>query len=103
MLTLRGSLVLIIGTALAVSVVAQHAPNPSAAGKYWDELAAGNLRFASGKAQPRALVARRKQLMDTQSPHAAVLSCSDSRVPPELIFDQNLGDLFVIRSAGESA
>lgn len=37
------------------------------------------------------------QLQDWQTPIAAVLSCSDSRVPPELVFDQGLGDLFVVR------
>jgi carbonic anhydrase len=39
----------------------------------------------------------------TQNPRVAVLSCADSRVPPEIVFDQGLGDLFVVRSAGESA
>jgi carbonic anhydrase len=100
--TLRGG-VLLVGTTLAVSVVAQHRPNASSASQLWNELAAGNRRFVSGKAEPRDLVARRTQLVTTQNPHIAVLSCADSRVPPELIFDQGLGDLFVVRSAGESA
>lgn len=100
--TVRGSLPLLIG-AIAVSVAAQHAPAASSPGQIWSALVAGNHRFASGKPQRRDLVARRKQLATTQSPHVAVLSCADSRVPPELIFDQGVGDLFVVRSAGESA
>src|SRR3982750_1745082 len=101
--TLRGCVVLLVGTTLTVSVVAQHTPSAPADGRLWNALAAGNHRFVTGKTEPHHLVARRKQLTTTQNPHIAVLSCADSRVPPELIFDQGLGDLFVVRSAGESA
>lgn len=45
--------------------------------------------------------ARRQELINGQHPSAIVISCSDSRVPPELVFDQGLGDLFVVRTAGE--
>jgi carbonic anhydrase len=69
----------------------------------WNELASGNRRFVQGKPEPRNLVTRRKELVSTQRPAVAVLSCADSRVPPELVFDQSLGDLFVVRSAGENA
>ena len=61
----------------------------------------GNRRFVSG--QPREnlrLEARRNELAAGQAPFAAILGCSDSRVPVELVFDQGLGDLFVIRVAG---
>lgn len=44
----------------------------------------------------------RKRLQSSQAPHTIVLSCSDSRVPPEIVFDQALGEIFVIRTAGES-
>jgi len=61
----------------------------------------GNERFVAGKSRhPHAETAWRKDLEQTQRPFATVLSCSDSRVPPELLFDQGFGDLFVIRVAG---
>lgn len=62
----------------------------------------GNRRFASD-ARGRASIsseARRHALVFGQQPHAIILGCSDSRVPAEMIFDQGLGDLFVIRVAG---
>lgn len=62
----------------------------------------GNLRFTSGKPLSKDLSStRRVDLMKNgQHPFAVILSCSDSRVPPELLFDQALGDLFVVRVAG---
>ncbi len=71
------------------------------ADKIWAELAAGNRRFATGKMAQHDLQEQRKSLTKTQHPIVAVLSCSDSRVPPELVFDAGLGELFVVRSAGE--
>jgi carbonic anhydrase len=67
----------------------------------WNELAAGNQRFVTGKTAPHDFPSQRKALTKTQHPQVAVLSCSDSRVPPELVFDTGLGELFVVRSAGE--
>lgn len=65
------------------------------------DLLAGNERFSSGRAAgPRRGTADRLLCVSAQSPKAAVLSCSDSRVPPEILFDQGLGDLFVVRTAG---
>ncbi len=67
-------------------------------------LTAGNARFVSGNlTHGNIAVERRRAFAAYQAPFASVLSCSDSRVPPELIFDQNLGDLFVIRVAGNFA
>ncbi|MHC1783867.1 MAG: carbonic anhydrase [Anaerolineaceae bacterium] len=64
-------------------------------------LMAGNRRFAEGRLDhPRQGIERRQEITTGQHPVAAVLCCSDSRVPPEIIFDQGLGDLFVIRNAG---
>ncbi len=62
----------------------------------------GNRRFVSGVAGRDALASesRRKELVGRQEPFAIVLGCSDSRVPAEIVFDQGLGDLFVIRVAG---
>jgi carbonic anhydrase len=73
------------------------------ASQTWDELSAGNQRFVTGKQRHENYVDQRKQLAKTQHPRVAVLSCSDSRVPPEIVFDQGLGDLFVVRGAGNSA
>ena len=88
----------LLGTVLPMPAMAQ-----TPADQVWKELASGNRRFMEGKSGPRNLVARRKELAKTQNPRVAVLSCSDSRVPPELVFDEGLGDLFVVRSAGENA
>jgi len=65
------------------------------------ELKSGNAHHVEHRYQhPHATVNRRRQLASGQNPHAEILSCSDSRVPPELIFDVGLGDLFVVRVAG---
>ncbi|HEX7980724.1 MAG TPA: carbonic anhydrase [Gemmatimonadaceae bacterium] len=62
----------------------------------------GNARFASNVRGIESFLSqeRRAQLVGGQAPHAVVLGCSDSRVPVEIVFDQGLGDLFVIRVAG---
>src|SRR5438445_11551706 len=66
-------------------------------------LVAGNERFQNDKTgHPPLYSKRREELVGGQSPFAVILSCSDSRVPPELIFDQGLGDLFVVRIAGNT-
>ena len=68
----------------------------------WDALQAGNQRFVlQQQERPNQDIVRRTELRDGQYPRAAVLSCSDSRVPVEMIFDVGLGDLFVVRTAGE--
>jgi carbonic anhydrase len=65
------------------------------------ELRAGNQRFVDGKStEPNRTMARIRELSRSQSPFAAVLSCADSRVPVEILFDQGFGDLFVCRAAG---
>lgn len=65
-------------------------------------LRAGNQRFVDGARSHESLgtQARRAELAAGQTPFAVILGCSDSRVPTELVFDQGLGDLFVIRVAG---
>jgi carbonic anhydrase len=67
----------------------------------WDRLKDGNQRFAAEQSEnPDVGAARRKELVAGQHPIAAVLCCADSRVPPELLFNQGLGDIFVVRVAG---
>jgi carbonic anhydrase len=70
-----------------------------------ERLREGNARFASGLRSIEALAtaADRKRLVQAQRPFAVVLSCSDSRVPSEIVFDCGLGDLFVVRVAGNIA
>ena len=66
-----------------------------------EALKEGNERFANGKSTRIAdYSADRERLANGQQPFAVVLCCSDSRVAPEILFDQSLGDLFVIRNAG---
>lgn len=90
--------------ACCVLVLADDHPQapPVAPEQLWQGLAAGNARFVAGKPQSRNLPADRAKWAQTQSPHVAVLACADSRVAPELLFDQTLGDLFVVRAAGNS-
>jgi carbonic anhydrase len=76
--------------------------SPSAQ-EIWSNLMEGNGRFVAGRSEARDLTKLRNSLANSQRPNAIVLACSDSRVAPELLFDQTLGDLFVVRSAGNIA
>ncbi len=68
----------------------------------WREMERGNARFVAGEPQhPRQDVDRRAELASFQAPHAALFGCSDSRLAAEIIFDKGLGDLFVVRNAGQ--
>lgn len=70
----------------------------------WSLLLEGNQRFVAG--QPihwHQSLERRKEVVAGQHPFAIVLTCSDSRVPPEILFDQGIGDIFVVRTAGNVA
>jgi carbonic anhydrase len=61
----------------------------------------GNKRYAEGKLlHPHQGIDRRKDVAEGQHPIAIIVACSDSRVPPEIVFDQGLGDIFVVRVAG---
>jgi carbonic anhydrase len=66
-----------------------------------ENLLAGNQRFVKGERAPRAFDLRREKLVTGQKPLAIVLGCSDSRVSPATLFDQNLGEIFVVRTAGQ--
>jgi len=86
---------------------AQHAAAPSAAptaDAVLAELKAGNDHHATKQyAHPHETAERQRELAAGQHPHATILACADSRVPPEIVFDQGLGDLFVVRVAGNVA
>lgn len=70
--------------------------------KVWQEMVQGNARFVTGEPRhPRQDVERRHELAEGQRPRAALFGCSDSRLAAEIIFDEGLGDLFVIRNAGQ--
>jgi carbonic anhydrase len=84
-------------TAFAVA-----AQTPSAE-SVWADLMEGNQRFVSGRTKTVDVVPLRQALVKGQMPKVVVLACSDSRVSPEILFDKNLGDLFVVRSAGNIA
>jgi carbonic anhydrase len=73
-----------------------------AAGEALQRLRVGNARFVAGEVTGQATKhrVRREQLTDSQAPFAIIVGCSDSRVPVEVVFDQGLGDLFVVRVAG---
>ncbi len=86
---------------LCVSPALGQQPHSESAEQIWSDLLAGNHRFVMGKTASRDLLTQRQALAKSQHPRVTVLSCSDSRVPPELVFDAGLGDLFVVRSAGE--
>lgn len=89
-----------LGTALVRPAVAAGPTSDEALQKLMD----GNKRFVGGKAaRPHQTAKRRGEVASGQAPFASILSCSDSRVPPEVIFDQGLGDLFVVRVAGNVA
>lgn len=67
----------------------------------WNQLHEGNLRFVAGTPEhPNQDVAHRGEVSAAQSPRAALFGCADSRLAAEIIFDNGLGDLFVVRNAG---
>ena len=87
---------------IARSADPAHSDQPSVApSEAISKLKEGNGRYTSGNLQhPGQTVERRTELAKTQHPFATIVSCSDSRVPPEIVFDQGLGDLFIVRVAG---
>ena len=98
--------VLTAGTLPADAAVQGHRLEaaPTSAAAALRRLQAGNARFVTGRTKsPGRYNARRAELAEGQAPFAIVLGCSDSRVPPEIVFDQGLGDLFLVRVAGNTA
>ncbi len=91
------SLYLVLFCLLSVDMFAQIAP-----GQALQKLIEGNQRFIEGKSiRPNQDFKRIKEVMAAQYPFATIIGCSDSRVPNEIIFDQGLGDLFIVRTAGQ--
>ncbi|MGH7742792.1 MAG: carbonic anhydrase [Candidatus Eiseniibacteriota bacterium] len=87
------------GTIISAHTV--HAADLKGPDRALAELMAGNARFAAHQSKhPNQNAARLTEVADGQHPIAVVLSCADSRVPPEVIFDQGLGDIFTVRVAG---
>src|SRR5262245_9735575 len=96
-------LTIIVLFAAAVYLNAKDVPPPTAATAL-AALKAGNQRHVSAHySHPHQTVAYRQQLSGGQHPQHSVLTCADSRVAPEIIFDQGLGDLFDVRVAGNVA
>jgi carbonic anhydrase len=97
---------LIIGAAVAVWAVAAFASSGAGVGVTADEalkmLMDGNKRYVENQmgACKASDTAKREALAKGQKPYAIILSCSDSRVPPEIIFDKTMGEIFVVRVAG---
>jgi carbonic anhydrase len=91
----------------AVAAASHHAPAGIEPLEALTRLSAGNARFANAQRTRSAATAddaaERAATATGQQPFAAVLTCADSRLPPELIFDQSIGDLFVVRNAGNLA
>ena len=87
-----------------MSVMADPGTNvadPAAPAKAWKALKEGNERFVAGRPEhPSQSVEHRASLAAGQKPNAVLFGCADSRVAAEIIFDQGLGDMFVIRTAG---
>ena len=89
--------------ALALLLVGTQEPMPSADAAL-AELKAGNAHHVAKNYQhPHQTADRQHLLVSGQTPHSAILTCSDSRVPPEIVFDEGLGDIFAIRVAGNVA
>jgi carbonic anhydrase len=98
MLVTAGVLAACVTRAAVPAAPAAHADTVLAA------LQAGNQRHVNARyTHPHQTSARRLELARGQQPRAVILACADSRVPPEIVFDQGLGDLFVIRVAGNIA
>jgi carbonic anhydrase len=88
-----------LGSSLAAEVFPSISPDEAL-----KRLMEGNARFVSGHldhAGPEQIAEARSAVSESQSPFAVIVGCSDSRVGPEIVFDQGLGDLFVVRTAGE--
>jgi carbonic anhydrase len=102
--TLMGAGALRAGLAGTGAMAAEATSSGTTPDEALNKLMEGNQRFASGKTTaPNRSMARLREVAKGQKPYAAFLSCADSRVPVEILFDQGFGDLFVCRVAGSVA
>ncbi len=103
--TLTNILGIVCGVALWTPALTHgDAPSTVNADEALRLLQAGNQRYVDGKLNsvtPEEMARRRAELVQGQKPFAVVVCCSDSRVGPEIVFDQELGNIFVVRTAGE--
>ena len=88
------------GTGLAAKKKTPLPENVLAPDEALERLMAGNRRYVSGESRPLDFNDERALLVSGQNPYASILSCADSRVSPEFCFDEQRGDLFVARVAG---
>jgi carbonic anhydrase len=87
---------------LAVLVASSEDEPAITAQQALQKLLEGNARFVQERAaHPHQSAERRAEVLSGQNPFAVILGCSDSRIPPEIIFDQGIGDLFIVRTAGQ--
>ena len=104
---LRMLTLLVVGAlsiTMARAAIALVAPATMPANQALKLLLEGNQRFVAGKLEhPNQTPDRRTEVAKGQHPFASVLACSDSRTPPEIIFDRGLGDLFTVRASGNVA
>jgi carbonic anhydrase len=83
------------------ALAADHTTPSVTADDALSRLKTGNERFANSKVSAgKPVAARRAETAQTQHPFAIIVACADSRTAPEIVFDQNIGDLFVVRTAG---
>jgi carbonic anhydrase len=88
-------------SAVAIAFAADHPAVSMSADAALAKLKEGNARFVSSKvSNGKPTAARRAETAQAQHPFAIILGCADSRTSPEIVFDQNIGDLFVVRNAG---
>jgi carbonic anhydrase len=98
--TLLAASALPFGRALSAELPPADAPNAIPPAEALDRLMQGNARYAAGETECKDYSIGRAERAGAQYPIVAVLSCSDSRVSPELLFEQGPGDIFVVRVAG---
>jgi carbonic anhydrase len=100
-MTSKLPIVVLLSLISAIALAADHPAASVSADAALAKLKEGNTRFVNSKVSSgKPTAARRAETAQSQHPFAIILGCADSRTSPEIIFDQNIGDLFVVRTAG---